>query len=1219
MRRSLTLAFALSFSSLCFPGCGSDETPVAPPPVVESEDSLAVLPTDPVPPTGEIPGPETSPPAKPDTAEPGVSQGSSGGEGLNVRTVQEEGFLRGLCLTPDGTTLIAANEDKTIQFRNIATWELVKTLQGAKYSISELAISSDGTFLISAGGDDDHGELLRWDLTSDAPPQQLPPHEYEYRISNVALSPDDQQVASLCLGRGRVLNLAKPEDARQFSYDASSLTSSAWIQYAPDGNRVVVASANGEASVLETEDWEETKTLRAAGSCSGNPLVMDADAGGFLLADSTGKPFRAWSFAGESRAEFVPHEHGVVSLALTRDGKYLIGGGKDGLSDPAPIRIWERASGKPVAEWTGHGDNVFYLALASNDELLVSASRKSGDTEIKVWSLEAALKQSAPQADAEELTASIYSPKVHGRRDAAITSDGNTLLSFVGPDVEVHAMDQVDEYSSPLFLARLHSDGSSTSDQDAWLDTEGRPELLHIELSRDGKVLLTADSEYHIRVWDLPTRTLKATHKLHDEVIDVLAIAPDGQSFLSGNIGSPTLLCCEVASGRKLWTVDLPREVEDYKNRNRTSRVRFSQQGDVVLATRSRELLLLDAATGQTKARHATKIARPQRMVESPDSTLVAITGETEGNPNNGTVVHVFVDGKFAWEQTQKNRAVLALTFTSGGEFLLTAVERGQIHLRAARDGQPVRVLPGESFRDIEAVAATAADRVALFRHDQWRIANVPFLLDPKLLKAVDTFQKLNAQIYSVGEDVLLRLDDSSATDADLAALTEIDPPLRLQISWQCNLKDAGLLHLKGRTNVVELDLNDNDEFSDAGFAALAGHTDLRNVDISGCDNITDRSANILTACSKLQRLAIGGSGMTGESFKVLKNNPQLKQLHLSIMQFTPEQLSPLATLTELRELDLSYNEPLTAEATQYLKNLTRLEQLDLGDCGLDDAALQPIAGLIQLKSLGLSDNDITGDGCAPLAGLINLKSLQLDDTPIGDAGLQHLAGLTKLESLNLSGTELTGSSFASLAKLTRLQELTLRELPDFTGEHLNVLVNMPQLGSLNLHQTAVTDTGLKQIAGLKQLTELALPQAMTDKGFESLKDLINLENIHFHPESKFTGPGLVHLKNLEQLKSLELGDTQVTDEGLASLTQLQQMEAIGLTGTKITDAALKHLLDLPRLRRLELTRTAITDAGLAQLAKIQTLESLELYDSKTTQAARDQLEKDLPNLDISD
>ena len=76
----------------------------------------------------------------------------------------------------------------------------------------------------------------------------------------------------------------------------------------------------------------------------------------------------------------------------------------------------------------------------------------------------------------------------------------------------------------------------------------------------------------------------------------------------------------------------------------------------------------------------------------------------------------------------------------------------------------------------------------------------------------------------------------------------------------------------------------------------------------------------------------------------------------------------------------------------------------------------------------------------------------------------------------------------------------------------------------------------------------------------------------------------LAWLARLPNLRQLSLDTTAVTDAGLARLERLRQLEVLSLAGTQVTDAGLEHLQKLPKLRQLETAGTQVSSAGLQQL-----------------------------------
>ena len=129
----------------------------------------------------------------------------------------------------------------------------------------------------------------------------------------------------------------------------------------------------------------------------------------------------------------------------------------------------------------------------------------------------------------------------------------------------------------------------------------------------------------------------------------------------------------------------------------------------------------------------------------------------------------------------------------------------------------------------------------------------------------------------------------------------------------------------------------------------------------------------------------------------------------------------------------------------------------------------------------------------------------------------------------------------------------------------------------------------------------------------------INLLDVSFlSGADKITDAQLADLKPIaQQVYSLNLANTKVTDAGLAALAELPNLRVLHLEKTGIGDAGLAHLKNLQSLEYLNVYGTQVTDAGLAHLQGLKNLKSLYLWQSKVTDAGADSLRKALPTCKV--
>lgn len=155
-----------------------------------------------------------------------------------------------------------------------------------------------------------------------------------------------------------------------------------------------------------------------------------------------------------------------------------------------------------------------------------------------------------------------------------------------------------------------------------------------------------------------------------------------------------------------------------------------------------------------------------------------------------------------------------------------------------------------------------------------------------------------------------------------------------------------------------------------------------------------------------------------------------------------------------------------------------------------------------------------------------------------------------------------------------------------------------------------------RYLLGLPALENANLVEidGLTDESLAFIGKIDGLKTLNLG-DAQVTNAGLKHLAGLKNLESLDLGWTQdVGDAGLQVVAKLPKLRILGLGGTKITDAGLPMLASIKSLRELKLPATAVTDRGFATLEACRGLEKIHLgKKSKVTTAAIDRLKKSLP------
>jgi hypothetical protein len=237
-----------------------------------------------------------------------------------------------------------------------------------------------------------------------------------------------------------------------------------------------------------------------------------------------------------------------------------------------------------------------------------------------------------------------------------------------------------------------------------------------------------------------------------------------------------------------------------------------------------------------------------------------------------------------------------------------------------------------------------------------------------------------------------------------------------------------------------------------------------------------------------------------------------------------------------------------------------------------------------------------------------------------GDTEFENIKELTQLQTLDLSQSTVTDAGLVLLDRFPRLERLCLglgTAKIDVTDAGLKHIKRLTQLRELYLDKTKVTDAGLVNIRELTELQLLYLGDTkITDLGLANLKGLSRLQELLL--SENVTDEGLVNLTSLTQLRKLWIDGTIISDAGLTHLKGLTQLQILGLARTKVTDAGLVNLKEMNNLHLLDLRETGVADTGLVNLQALAQLQELFVGTSKVTDAGVKDLQKALPNCQIS-
>lgn len=326
-----------------------------------------------------------------------------------------------------------------------------------------------------------------------------------------------------------------------------------------------------------------------------------------------------------------------------------------------------------------------------------------------------------------------------------------------------------------------------------------------------------------------------------------------------------------------------------------------------------------------------------------------------------------------------------------------------------------------------------------------------------------------------------------------------------------------------------------------------------------------------------------------------------LQSLTISWGPAKSDPIDSIAHLTALKKLEIrllgkSYysspngdeKPPISAEDLGKLKGLTNLQELELY-MGLTDVDLAVMREFPSIRSLAFGVTGMTGTGLSVLKEMPNLESVALmgpsspphaifneanlsvlkecphlkkfyfgADFAVSEEGFEMLGKCPAIETLGLNVTAMSERSLALLKNYPNLRELGINYVRStmVTGERLD-LTQMPKLEKIRVSLPNPSDKLFDELANFKGTVRLYLPR---------------------FPNARMSNPGRV--RNL-----VELGLTYtVNDEGLVHLRNLKKLQSLDLNAARISDVSVPILASMNSLSRLHLIQTDVTSEGLVRL-----------------------------------
>ncbi|EKM75141.1 hypothetical protein AGABI1DRAFT_46849, partial [Agaricus bisporus var. burnettii JB137-S8] len=262
-------------------------------------------------------------------------------------------YIRSVCFSPDGKFLATGAEDKQIRIWDIGKKQIRNVFDGHQQEIHSLNFSPDGRHLVSGS----NGSIGIWDMVDGTSKfltiEDLGPSHSNAGITSVAISPNGQYVAAGSLDTiVRIWNIRSGVFVENLKGHSDSVYS---VAFTPDGKGLVSGSLDKTLKY-----WN----IEALGRRQRRRPVM------------TGNYETGYDEGNRCTMNFTGHKDYVLSVAVSRDGQWVVSGSKD-----CSVQFWDAKNAVVQCMLQGHKDSVKSIDSSPAGSILATGS---GDWQARI-------------------------------------------------------------------------------------------------------------------------------------------------------------------------------------------------------------------------------------------------------------------------------------------------------------------------------------------------------------------------------------------------------------------------------------------------------------------------------------------------------------------------------------------------------------------------------------------------------------------------------------------------------------------------------------------------------------------------------------------------------------------------------------------------------------------------------------------------------------------
>ena len=597
--------------------------------------------------------------------------------GQELKAIAHPVPVRDLTISPtDPNLLLTAGEDKTLRAWNLADGANV----GARPDLTDLpnalTFMPDGKGII-LGENGGRIRTLAYPFT----------YEFDDRPVGTHIAP----LTSVARTAKSGFVLTASQDRTVRLWDPNGAPIRAYALFAPVRQAVIAETENRVAAVgidnvlrLWGIDGAEQKVLpNVTGAIAFSPDGKWLAYGG---ADNK-LHLQPADFSAPERL-VATHGGPIRTILFRPDNAQVLSGGADNV-----IKVADVASGAEVRTLAGHQAPVTSLSISADGKTLASGSE---DKTVKLWNVEAG----TPTANFAEATAPVLS--------VAITPDASTVIAGA-------ADNQLRVYRGGILRATVPSPAPSgvafttdyqhflvgAGDNNLHFVSEREPRLIGqhggpiraVEVTKDGKTVISAADDTLVRTWDLATGKGMQGFA-HTSPVTRLALHPNGTNVVTGENGGKVRVW-EIANGTPGAMIAATPGVNSLS---------LSDDGSIILFTTADGIVHQNKLDGASVASSNLPPSTAALFVD-PSRTL-AVAGKAKSL--------AIIPVALAWSQ-KADGAIVGLKSIPTG--VVAASADGKVTIRAAADGAAGLVIASPAPTSL--ATSTDSTRVAVGSTDQ--------------------------------------------------------------------------------------------------------------------------------------------------------------------------------------------------------------------------------------------------------------------------------------------------------------------------------------------------------------------------------------------------------------------------------------------------------------------------------------------------------------------